>query len=467
MIYIKTSVGIEIRQDDLLISSLQRNLAGAVFTHFKRIAGYRLRERAEVQREVDQFFRTNRLSRENVVLGVPPRDFVIRHLDLPLEVADNLKQVILYQVHSCEPTEGEKYYYDFAPLKVGPGSKKLVVLLAMIKQSLLDAHLALMRELGVRPRLVTSGAAALTNLLLQRVGDGARRNYIIADLAPVAVEVAAVRGGALVYSHQAARQEGAAYKDLLFQELEMAAAKTRMDPEDTIDKIILSGEESATIHRDLRDELQDCELMSERVKFEMPLEIRSHLQEAAVSLGLAKSGLSRKQPVQLNLLPPALRTRQTPWAYVPAIALGAIVIALLVGLGFQRIIQERMLVAQLDQQIAVLSGPVKRVQAIRAESESLEKQIRYVEGVFKQRDLNLEVLRELTTILPPDTYLTVYNSNNRDGSITISGLSPSPPDLILKLERSPYLMNVGLQGTVYRDAQSGKDRFTFTAKMER
>src|SRR5512136_1333357 len=139
MIYLKTSIGVEIRQDDLLISSLQRNLAGAVFTHFKRIAGYRLRERAEVQREMDQFFRSNGLSRDSVVLGVPRRDFVIRHLDLPLEVADNLKQVVLYQVQSFEPTEEEKFYFDYALVNSNQASKRLLVLLVMIKKSVLDA----------------------------------------------------------------------------------------------------------------------------------------------------------------------------------------------------------------------------------------------------------------------------------------------------------------------------------------
>ncbi len=467
MIYLKTSIGIEIRQDDLLISSLQRNLAGAVFTHFKRIAGYRLRERAEVQREVDQFFRTNGLSRDNVVLGIPRRDFVVRHLDLPLEVADNLKQVVLYQVQSFEPTEEEKFYYDFAPLRLNHGSKKLLVLLVMVKRAILDAHLAFLNELGLRPARVTPGAIALTNLFVPGGKETGHKTYIIADVAHASIEIAAVRDGALIYSHQVTREEGSSCKDLLFRELELATAKARMDPEETIDRIVLAGEESAAIHGVLKEELADCDLMSECIQFEMPLHLRPHLQEAAVSLGLANSGLTRRPPLRLNLLPPSLRTHQTPWAYVPAIVLGTISIALLIGLGFQKMIQERILIRQLDQQIASLEGPVKRVQNLRSEVEAAEKRIRYVEGIFRQRDLNLEVLRELTTILPPDTYLTSYISNNREGSVQLSGLSPSPPDLILKLERSPYLMNIGLQGTVYKDAQTGKDRFTFQSKLER
>jgi Tfp pilus assembly PilM family ATPase/Tfp pilus assembly protein PilN len=465
MIYLRTSVGVEIRQDDLLISSLQRNLSGAVFTHFKRIRGYRLRDRAEVRREIDQFFKSNRLGHDEIVLGLPRRDVVVRHLELPPEVADNLKQVVLYQVQSFEPTEEEKFYYDYVPLRMNEGSKKLSVLLVMVKKSILDAHLSVLQELGLRPVTVTLGCAGLSNLFIQGTKGSERKTYILADLSPSDVEVMAVRDGALVYTRESTKPGGASWKDFLIHELELAAAKTRMSPEDAIEKIVLAGEESAAAQRELREDLTDCELISESVAFEIPVENRSHLQEAAVSLGLAHSGLSRRLPTKLNLLPHNLRTRQTPWAYVPAIALGAVVIALLAGLGLHRIFQERIVIRQLDQQIASLRGPVKRVQDLRAETEALEKKIRYVEGIFRQRDMNLEVLRELTTILPPDTFITSYDNPN--GNITISGASPSPPDLILKLERSPVLMNVVPQGTVFRDQQTGKDRFSFQMKVER
>jgi Tfp pilus assembly PilM family ATPase/Tfp pilus assembly protein PilN len=465
MIYLRTSVGVEIRQDDLLISSLQRNLSGAVFTHFKRIRGYRLRDRAEVRREIDQFFKSNRLGHDEIVLGLPRRDVVVRHLDLPPEVADNLKQVVSYQVQSFEPTEEEKFYYDYVPLRMNEGSKKLSVLLVMVKQSILDVHLSVLQELGLRPVTVTLGCAGLSNLFIQGTKGSERKTYILADLSPSDVEVMAVRGGALVYTRESTKPGGASWKDFLIHELELTAAKTRMSPEDTIEKIVLAGEESAAAQRELREDLVDCELISEGVAFEMPVENRSHLQEAAVSLGLAYSGLVRRLPTKLNLLPHNLRTRQTPWAYVPAIALGAAVIALLAGLGLHRMIQERIVIRQLDQQIASLRGPVKRVQDLRAQTEALEKKIRYVEGIVRQRDMNLEVLRELTTILPPDTFITSYD--NLNGNITISGASPSPPDLILKLERSPVLMNVAPQGTVFRDQQTGKDRFSFVMKLER
>jgi Tfp pilus assembly protein PilN len=465
MIYLRTSVGIEIRQADLLISSLQRNLSGAVFTHFKRVRDYRIRDRAEVRREIDQFFRSNRLNRNVIVLGSPRRDVVVRYLDLPPEVADNLKQVVSYQVQSFEPTEEDKFYYDYSPLKMNEGSKKLGVLLVMVKKSILDAQLSVLQELGLRPATITLGCAGLTNLFLQGTKWSGQKTYIFADLSPSNVEVMAVRDGVLVYTRESTKPAAASWKDFLIGELEIAAAKTRLSPEDAIEKIVLAGEESAAAQRDLREDLTDCELIGEGLTFATPAENRSHLQEAAVSLGLAHSGLSRQLPTKLNLLPPNLRTRQTPWAYVPAIAFGAAVIALLAGLGLHRMVQERIVIRQLDQQIASLRSPVKRVQDLRAESEALEKKIRYVERILRQRDMNLEILRELTTILPADTYITSYD--NQNGTITISGLSPSPPDLILKLEKSPVLMSVVPQGTTFKDQRTGKDHFAFQMKLER
>lgn len=467
MIHIKTSIGIEIRQDDLLVSSLQRNLSGVRFAHFRRIAGYRSREKAEVAREIDQFFKANHLSRDSVVLSIPRKDVVIRYLELPLEVADNLKQVIPYQVQSFEPNEEEKFYFDFVPRKPDPESKKLIVLLVLIKKSLLDAHLTLFRELGIRPAIVTTGSAALSNLFLQGARSSERKTYLIADVSAGGIEVVAVRDGALVFTGDTPRGPAESTKDLLLRALDLAASKTRMGADETIEKIVLSGEESTPAYHELREQLADCALIGEGIPIEMPLANRSHLQEAAVSLGLAHSGLVRKPPVKVNLLPPNLRTRQTPWAYVPAIILGAVCVALLVGLGLQRMIQERILIRKLDQEIAALRGPVKRVQNLRAEAEAAEKKVRAIEATFRQSDLNLEVLRDLTTILPPDTFLTSYSSNNGTGAVTISGLSPSPPDLILKLEQSRFLMNVAPQGPVFKDPPTGKDRFVFQAKLER
>ena len=53
MIYLKTSIGIELTGEDILISSVQGNFSGGVFTRFARIAGYRSRDKEDLRREIN------------------------------------------------------------------------------------------------------------------------------------------------------------------------------------------------------------------------------------------------------------------------------------------------------------------------------------------------------------------------------------------------------------------------------
>lgn len=465
MIYLKTSVGIEIRDDDLLLSALQRNLAAGVFTHFSRIRNFRTREVAEVKREVDAFFKSKRLSRENIVLGIPRQDAVIRHLDLPAEVADNLKQVVEYQVQSFEPTEEERSCYDFAVLRSPKNSKRLIVLLVMIKKTVLEAHLDRLRELGIKPVAVTCGSLGLINLFANNRKDLEGKIYLVADLTPSGVELCAIRNGRLAYTRHSGKSEGTPWKQVLLGEVDLAAGKIGLGPQDAIEQIVLAGESAEAAREELGEEIPDCGLIGQQIKFEMPADLRRVVLTAASSLGLALTGMLRRPEIRVNLLPASLRITRNRWAYVPTVVLGLAVLFLAAALGLRQTVQDQILARKLDQEIASLKPRVERVQGLRNQVEALEKRLANVETMLRQRDMNLELLQELTTQLPADTYLTVYQ--NRDGVIQLSGLSTSAPDLIPKLEKSPLLKDVVQRGTVFRDVQTGKDRFNFEAKLER
>jgi len=465
MIYLKTSVGLELRGEDMLISSLQSNFSGGVFTHFKRVTNYRLREKEELRREINNFFKSNRLGRDNIVLGIPRRDIVLRHLDLPSEVADNLKQVIHYQVQSFEPTEEDRFYYDYALLDGNGTRKKLTVLLVMVRKALLDDHLRLLLGLGIRPIRVIGSSMGLSNIFLQSRKDMHGKTFILADLSSSALELLALRDGAFVYSREVPRESDQSWKDLILRETDEAASKMRLGSEGALEKIILAGESSEAAHEEMKIAVPDCVLLKNSIQFDIPGENKPHLQEAASALGLAFTGLVRRPSIRMNLLPAELRVRQTRWAYVPAIIFGLAIIGLLIALGFHRMAQNRILIRQLDQEIQLLKAPVERVQSLRNQADTLEQRLKSVEGLLGKRDMNLEILQELTTILPPDTFLSTYTY--RDGTIQMGGSSGSSSELIPKLEKSPLLKDVVPKGPVFKDQQTGKDRFTLEAKLEK
>jgi general secretion pathway protein L len=130
-------------------------------------------------------------------------------------------------------------------------------------------------------------------------------------------------------------------------------------------------------------------------------------------------------------------------------------------------VQQQIFIGELEQEIQKLDPAAKRVSDMRVQAQSLEKRITVVEDILYRRDKNLDVLRELTSLLPADTFLTMYR--NQDCSLQLRGNSPSTSssDLIDKLEKSPFLKDVASAGRAFRDPQTGKEVFTYSAKCEK
>ena len=465
MIYLKTSVGIELRGEDMVIACLSSNFAAGVFTHYKRVEGYRTRDRGEVRGEVERYFKSERLGRDNVVLGIPRSDVLIRHLDLPREVEDNLKQVVLYQVQSFEPSDEEKFYHDYVRVPPAPTDKRLHVLLVMVQKPILDGYLELLRELGVNPVGVTVGSFGLANLFLQTRRNATGKTFILADLKRAGLEIMAVRDGTVAYTRKSQRNDGGPWKPIVLQEIELAASKIRLGPGEVIDELVLAGEGAEAALAELGEGVEDCKPIGTQLQFEMEVGRRTHLDEGAAALGLAYCGISRRPPIQLNLLPQQLRIQQTRWAYVPSIVLGLVILALSGGFAFRGAIQEQIMLRKLDAELGAMTVPFNRVTRLRSEVQAAEKKLAYIEGIYQKRDMNLEILQELTAILPPDTFLNLYG--NVDGTIQVAGSSSSAETLIPKIERSPLMKQVQQRGVIFKDAQTGKDRFNFEAKVER
>jgi len=136
----------------------------------------------------------------------------------------------------------------------------------------------------------------------------------------------------------------------------------------------------------------------------------------------------------------------------------------LAGLFLHGQVQDRQLLNELDREIASLKAPVARVQELREQTEAIKEEIDSIENLFRRNDFTLEVLEELTTIIPEDTYLNNYVY--RSGKVSISGLSDSATDLVPLLENSPLLDNVVQRSGIFRDTQTGKDRFSIEAELE-
>jgi Tfp pilus assembly protein PilN len=102
---------------------------------------------------------------------------------------------------------------------------------------------------------------------------------------------------------------------------------------------------------------------------------------------------------------------------------------------------------------------------VPAKTQNLEKTVDADRAPLFRRDQNLEILQELTRLLPINAVLTTYR--NRDCTIQLGGLFPSSSDLMEKLEKSPFLKDVTFVGSIYRDPRTGGERASLSAKCKK
>ena len=100
MFNLDSALRIEIQEDRLILASIKRGLNDRTLQNHLVIEGFRELPDAQLISQVRQFTKTNGFNHENVVVGLPRDHVIIREIEFPLEVEENLERVIQFQVKS-------------------------------------------------------------------------------------------------------------------------------------------------------------------------------------------------------------------------------------------------------------------------------------------------------------------------------------------------------------------------------
>lgn len=100
---------------------------------------------------------------------------------------------------------------------------------------------------------------------------------------------------------------------------------------------------------------------------------------------------------------------------------------------------------------------------LRDKVEKLQLESSFLQDMKKQRPPVLELVDELSSILPDGTWLekAVYDKKE----ISLSGISSKSSVLISEIERSPLFENAAFQASVVQDDRSGGERFQIKADI--
>jgi general secretion pathway protein L len=180
-------------------------------------------------------------------------------------------------------------------------------------------------------------------------------------------------------------------------------------------------------------------------------------------LGRDPSGMESIDTGRMNLLDRGVhKPEKTP------AALTLVLLTVLIASGLFWLVSplqmEQKRVEAIDQAISVRRNEVKKIEALKKDLEKVEKQRAVIDDFKAFRLPMLDLVMELTRILPDKAWLSRVRCT--ENTVEIDGYAASATDILPKLEASRYFRKVEFSSPTTRDIRLNADHFIIKMEIE-
>ena len=304
--FFQTSVGINIESDRLSIAYLKASLKGL---HLAAHAVYSLKkedpagEKAEAIRKfVGEFLRENRISSADIFLGIPRDLTILRYIELPIAVKENLRETLRYEMEKYVPLPVDEIYFDCQIIREDKEANKLKILLVVVKKELIDPYLDLSNRSGTGISGIEINSTAIANYLSYKPNTPNGDTCAIVCLGNGYLELNLVRKKFLNYSRcvEVDKKSGSLHS-LILEELRLL--RKALGQEQGRLEVVFCGPDTDSVIELIREGedtgLRPVKLSGTGIASDDVL---------APACGLALKGI-QKVPMDINLLPVNLRKK--------------------------------------------------------------------------------------------------------------------------------------------------------------
>ncbi len=387
-----------------------------------------------------------------VCLAVSSQLAFLRPVTLPRAATENLIQVVAYELDRFVPLSPDQLYHGFQIQDTTETGIHLMIL-ALAKERAVTC-LDLLREASLRPIGLTLAPLAAANAFALL---GAKRlpdSWLLLHLNADAFELTHIYRGVLKSFSQARGLENQAFLQKLVA---------------SIDNLVAGGAtpQVLSIYGAGSGDLQMGALQQDNLDIIYPGDVgldhalpEADQDEALPAVGAGLSCLT-KPPLSINLLPPEERTAAKVDNLSTTMTLLVVFLSLLLIWAGSALIHKRIMLYQVNREIARLIPETRQMEHLLKESRDLAKQM---EGMLKisQSTDTLQILKNLTRLVPDNTWL--FNLRLSKQNLEISGLSQSASELIPLLEKSGWLKKTEFASPIVTDANK-LDHFKIKATV--
>lgn len=155
--------------------------------------------------------------------------------------------------------------------------------------------------------------------------------------------------------------------------------------------------------------------------------------------------------------------KKNPVTRITMVLLGIIVLAMALNL-IVPLYMEKTRVDRIEGQIASRRNEVKAIEALRQEASTIDADITSVRNFKESAPMSLDIMKELTTILQKNVWLTRLRITGE--TVEIEGYASSATEILPKLEQSGQFRKVEFSSPTIRDMRLNADRFVIKMEIE-
>ena len=464
----RSSFGIDFRPNHLGLTLLRKFLGKIRVVDFvlHPLPPEEQKEERETQAVslINGFILKHRIQRDRASIAIPREKAVVRFIRLPIATRENLRRVLEYETPRYTPFEKEEVYLDYHLLQEEKEWLSLIAVFA--KRSDIDAYLSLLKKVGVKPLSIQIPSVAGLNLFAYNKQAGENEVSVLFDVNKPYFELNLMEGNIWKESFHLLMAPGE--KDLKMIETYQRLRRETLSPSkpnffvfgfDVDESVLTTFKKTEGINGVF---LPPMDRM--KIPGQWPMAFKGY-----ASLGVPLMGVIKPE-FPLTLLPKEMKKKERP--------IGKFLIIFLVSLailvGFYQTAKDfykyRDKLRNLDGEIKKRKPEVETIEKLQKQRESISKELSELEKIRSEEFSKIEMLKELTRLLPPTAW--VWNLKYNGKEIEISGFADSASDLIPLLDKSPFFDKVEFMAPVTKEKMirpegpQDKERFRIKARIE-
>jgi general secretion pathway protein L len=468
MFIVDVSLGIDFRRNHLILTFLKKSFGKIKLVDYEIHALLPEEQREEREAQginlVNGFISKHPVNKTKVCISIPREKVVARFIRLPIATKENLRKVLEYEASKYTPFEKEEIYFDYQILK--EEKEWLHLFAAFVKREEVDAYLSLLKKVGIQPISIQIPSTAALNLFFYHQKAGGNEVAVLLDVTAPFFEMNLIEGRDWKESfHLPLPSEEQESK--IINTFKRSGLKNEAFPKSTFFVFGLDANEKMFPSMRESDQIKGVSFPPlHRIESETGA---SRPDKIFSSIGLPLKGLIQTK-LDLNLLPFEMRKQVREIGKPVFMILASLMVILCLTWGIGVFVRYRNALNAINEEIKNRKPAVEAVEQVQKQRDVLKKEIVDLEKIRLAEVSKVEILRELTQVLPSSVW--IWNFKYTGKELEISGFADSASELLSLLDRSPIFERVEFLAPVTKErerregADKERERFKIKARLE-